>query len=211
MQTMVRAMPVRSAALVLALVAAALAPVAGCQKQLRMGVPAGLAADDAKRLAQAVEIAAKADRERDPDRAADGYREAVTTYREFPSAWNNLGLVLMKQEKYLQAAEAFSTSAELDTSDPRPVYNLALLWDRRGYVREARDLYAKSILRDDSFLPALRGGIRADSLLNEGSLQTLDWLKRALMLEEEEKWLKWMRLQKARIESLPAVRYQSEL
>lgn len=211
MQTMVRAMPVRTAALAMAMFAAALVSVAGCQRHLRMGVPPGLVAEDTQRLARAVEIAAKADRERDPERASEGYREAVLTYREFPSAWNNLGLVLMKQEKYLQAAEAFSTAAELDTSDPRPVYNLALLWDRRGYVREARDLYAKAIIRDDSFLPALRGGIRADSLLNEGSLQTLTWLKRALMLEEDEKWLKWMRLQKARIESLPSVRYQSEL
>lgn len=208
MPTKFRDIPVRVA--IVALACAALL-TGGCQQKVRLGVESGLAADDAKRLAQAVEIAARADRERDPERAADLYRDAVTTYREFPSAWNNLGLVLMKQEKYLQAAEAFSTAAELDVSDPRPVYNLALLWDRRGYVREARDLYAKSITRDDSFLPALRGGIRADSLLNEGSTQTLDWLKRALMLEQEERWQKWMRLQKARIESLPSVRYQSEL
>lgn len=182
----------------------------GCQSKPKPLIPAGLAEDDARRLTKAVDLADAAGRERDNERAAELYRQAVTTYRELPAAWNNLGEILMEQEKYLQAAEAFSTAAELSPSDPRPVYNLGLLWDRRGYLREAREQYARAIGRDASFLPALRGAIRADSLLNEGDTQTLEWLKRALLLEEDPKWLKWLRLQKARIESIPAVRYQSE-
>ena len=185
--------------------------VAGCQKNIRLEVPSGLAADEAQRLVKAVELAAEADRERDPERAAEKYRQAVTTYRELHSAWNNLGVLLMNQEKYLQAAEAFNTAAQLSSSDARPLYNLALLWDRRGYIREARQFYAQAINRDPSFLPALRGGVRADSLLQEGSTETLEWLQRALMQEQDPRWQRWLRLQKARIETLPSVKYQSEL
>lgn len=181
-----------------------------CSRRISVGLPPGLAADEAQRLVRAKELARQAQNTKDPDKAAELYKQAVREYREFPSAWNNLGVLMMEDEQYLQAAEAFSTAADLDQSDPRPYYHLGLLYDRRGYLREARGHYERALKRDENFLPALRGAIRADSLLNEGSMQTLRWLERALMLERDEKWLDWMRLQKARIESLPSVRIQRE-
>jgi tetratricopeptide (TPR) repeat protein len=178
----------------------------GCTKKVSVGLPPGLAEDEARRLNNAREIAVDAQRTKDPSKAAEKYKDAVREYREFPSAWTNLGVLMMNDEQYLQAAEAFGTAAELDASDPRPLYNLGLLYDRRGYLREARGYYERALERDDNFLPALRGVIRADALLNEGSTQTLRWLERALMLEQDRKWQEWMRLQKARIESLPSVK-----
>ena len=83
---------------------------------------------------------------------------------------------------------------------PRPLYNLGLVWDGRGYVREARRFYADALNRDGSYLPALRAAIRADSILREGSDQTLEWLEKALMLEQDPKWQQWMKLQRVRIE-----------
>lgn len=189
---------------------AALLASAGCSKKISVGLPPGLAEDEARRLALARELAAEAQRTKDPSKAAEKYKDAVREYREFPSAWTNLGVLMMNDQQYLQAAEAFSTAAELDANDPRPLYNLGLLYDRRGYLREARGYYEKALERDDNFLPALRGVIRADSLLSEGSAQTLRWLERALMLERDRKWQEWMRLQRARIESLPAVKAQEQ-
>jgi len=181
-----------------------------CTKSVTVGVPPGMAQDEAERMTRAVELSRKAGKQKDPDAAAELYRQAVLTYRELPSAWNNLGVVLMDQQKYLQAAEAFSTAADLSTADPRPLYNIALLYDRRGYLNEARRYYIDALARDDTYLPALRGAIRADSLLRDGDLQTLEWIKRALILEEDPEWLNWLRLQKTRVESIPALRYQSE-
>lgn len=183
---------------------------AGCTRKISVGLPPGLAADEARRLNKARDIAAQAQRTKDPSRAAELYKEAVREYREFPSAWTNLGVLMMNDEQYLQAAEAFNTAAELDATDPRPLYNLGLLYDRRGYLREARGYYERAIERDANFLPALRGAIRADALLSEGSTQTLQWLERALMLEQDREWQEWMRLQKARIESLPSVKIQDQ-
>jgi tetratricopeptide (TPR) repeat protein len=180
--------------------------VVGCTKKISVGLPPGLAEDEARRVNRARELAADAQSTKDPSKAAEKYKDAVREYREFGPAWTNLGVLMMNDEQYLQAAEAFGTAAELDASDPRPLYNLGLLYDRRGYLREARGYYERALERDDNFLPALRGVIRADALLNEGSVQTLRWLERALMLEQDRKWQEWMRLQKARIESLPSVK-----
>lgn len=188
----------------------AFAALAGCAKRVSLGLPPGLAEDEVRRLESARNLAADAQNSKDPDKAASLYKQAVSEYREFPQAWTNLGVLMMNRDQYLQAAEAFSTAAELDATDPRPLYNLGLLYDRRGYMREARGYYERAIERDENFLPALRGVIRADSLLNEGSMQTLQWIERALMLEQESKWEEWMRLQKARIESLPSVKVQQQ-
>lgn len=189
---------------------AAVLAASGCSRKVSIGLPPGVAEDEARRLGVARELAAEAQRTKDPSRAAELYKSAVREYREFPSAWTNLGVLMMNDQQYMQAAEAFSTAAELDATDPRPLYNLGLLYDRRGYLREARGYYEKALDRDDNFLPALRGVIRADSLLSEGTAQTLRWLERALMLERDRKWQEWMRLQKARIESLPSVKAQEQ-
>lgn len=199
-------MSTRGRTTLVAALAFALSAAAGCSRRVSISLPPGLAEDEARRLTRARELAAEAQNAKDPEQAARKYREAVQEYREFPSAWLNLGVIMMQGDQYLQASEAFSTAAELDASDPRPLYNLGLLYDRRGYLREARGYYERALERDDNFLPALRGAIRADSLLNEGSMQTLKWLERALMLEQDRKWQEWMRLQKARIESLPAIK-----
>lgn len=187
----------------------AAAAFAGCQKPVRVGIPPKLAEDEARRAMRAKDLALKAERAKDPDDAIALYQEAVLEYRETPHAWNNLGVLMMNKQQYLQAAEAFNTAAAISPSDARPLYNMGLLYDNRGYIREARRFYEQSLERDAGYLPALRGVIRADSLLNEGSLQTLKWLERALMIEQNPDWLEWMRLQKARIENLPAIRAQN--
>lgn len=199
----------RTGVIALTLLAGALCFTGGCSRSGNISLPPGLAQDEARRITQAVELASDAYRTKEPEAAFGKYRRAVETYRELPSAWNNLGVLLMQQERYLEAAEAFRAAGDLAPTDPRPLYNLGLLWDRRGYIREARALYAEALERDPGYLPALRGGIRADSLLSEGTTQTLGWLERALLSERDEVWRTWMRLQKARIEALPDVRLQN--
>lgn len=190
------------------LVLAALCALPACKSRHTVirGLPAGVVEEDTRRLVRAQAIAAEASKTRDRTEAKRLYTEAVSVYRQLPAAWNNLGVLLMQDEQYLQAAEAFASASDLSPADPRPLYNIGLLWDTRGYLRDARAFYVRSLNRDASYLPALRGAIRADTLLNEGSDRTLSWLERALMLETDPQWQKWMRLQKIRIESRPLYR-----
>ncbi|HBS28029.1 MAG TPA: hypothetical protein DEB06_00940 [Phycisphaerales bacterium] len=200
----------RSGPLLLALVALAGA-VSSCTKTIRVdGLPDSVVEDDTRRLIQAQSLAARAAREKDPAQAKRLYTQAVGTYRQLPAAWNNLGVLLMKDDQYLQAAEAFASAADLAPNDPRPYYNIGLLWDSRGYLRDARRFYIRALERDGSYLPALRGAIRADTLLNEPNDRTLGWLERSLMLEADPEWQEWMRLQKVRIESQPLFRTREQ-
>jgi len=174
------------------------------------GLPPGVVEEDTRRLVQAQAISADAAKTKDPEKAKRLYTEAVSIYRQLPAAWNNLGVLLMNDQQYLQAAEAFATASDLSPSDPRPLYNIGLLWDTRGYLRDARAFYLRSLNRDASYLPAIRGAVRADTLLNEGSDRTLSLLERGLMLETDPDWQKWMRLQKIRIESQPLYRERDQ-
>lgn len=154
-----------------------------------------------RRIEDAHRLAYAASQQEDPEQAILQYRAALDVYREFPAAWNNLGLLLMKQERLLEAEQAFTTAAELSATDPRPVYNRGLVWFTRGYVQEAREFFNQSLERDANYLPALRGSIRSDRLLNEGDHNTLERIRRALLLEQDERWREWMELQRIRVES----------
>lgn len=171
-------------------------PTAGAR-----GLSSSFGEDTTERQDEALRLAAKANREDDPDRAIEMYREVVMIYRDLYPAWNNLGTLLMEQDRYLEAAEAFNTAASMAPRDPRPVYNIGLLYDRSGYLDDARDFYGRALRRDENYLPALRGMIRADSILNEDDERTLGLIRRALRLERNEKWREWLRLRQIRIEN----------
>ncbi len=201
----------RSSRTAIALIAlAGLSVLIGCNGR-RTSVallPPDLIESETRRLVQAQGVAAEAYRTRNEQDAMQKYTDAVRLYRELPVAWNNLGVLLMKNGRYVEASSAFVAAAELAPNDPRPVYNRGLLLDKRGYVLEAREQYARALERDDQYLPALRAAVRADARRNQGTMQTLEWVEKALMLEEDPAWIKWLRLQKIRIENLPSIKAQ---
>lgn len=129
------------------------------------------------------------------------YREALKEYREFPAAWNNLGVLLMDSERYLEAAECFAAASDLAPRDPRPAYNTGLSWDRAGYLNEAMEHYREAIARDGRYLPALRGSVRAERLQGRASSDTLERIRTALQLEQDDHWREWLELQRVRVEA----------
>ncbi len=129
------------------------------------------------------------------------YREALKAYREFPAAWNNLGVILMDSERYLEAAECFGVASDLAPRDPRPAYNTGLSWDRAGYLNEAMEHYRESLARDSRYLPALRGSVRAERMFGKASSDTLERIRTALLLESDEQWRHWLELQRVRVEA----------
>jgi len=194
--------PFRAAALALSVLGALVgvscrSPVSGSDR-----IASSFGDDTSERQDRALELASRAHKQEDPDRAIEMYREVLKIYRDLYPAWNNLGTLLMTQERYLEAAEAFNTASGLAPRDPRPVYNIGLLYDRSGYLDDAQDFYGRALGRDSNYLPALRGMIRADSILNEEDQRTLELIRRALRLERDDKWREWMMLRKIRIENL---------
>lgn len=150
-------------------------------------------------LAKAREMALRAQRTKNPERAIDLYNQAVRAFPGFSAAWNNLGVLLMSDEQYLEAAEAFRAAADQSPADPRPLYNLAVLWDKQGWPEDALRFYLEALERDPRYQPALRGAIRNETLLGEADEKTLERLRTALLQENNDRWREYLLLQKTRV------------
>lgn len=175
----------------------------GGTKYVTVRLPEGFEAQEAERLQDAVTLSRKgyeAENAGKNDRALKLYREAVAIYPQFAPAWNNAGVLLLEQDRYLEAAEAFRTASQLTPDEPRPLYNLALCFDRRGYFEDARGFYRSSLERDPNYLPSLRGLARTEFRLNRADEESLDIIKRALLLEQDSDWVFWLRSRRLALE-----------
>jgi tetratricopeptide (TPR) repeat protein len=157
--------------------------------------------DESGRILEARSLALRAQKTKSVTEAIALYRQSISVYRELPSAWNNLGILLMDQERYLDAAEAFTTASELEPSDPRPLYNLGLTWEGAGYLSDALQYYGEALKRDPRYQPALRGAIRADRLLGRANDETLRRLRIALGQEQDKEWRAWFEMQRPQVEA----------
>lgn len=157
--------------------------------------------NEGERVAEARRLAALAQRAEDPDEAVRLYRDAVTVWDDFPAAWNNLGVLHLNGERYLNAAEAFLNASERSGVDPRPFYNLGLTWERTRHLREAAEHYARALELDPRYLPALRGVIYARDRLGESDEATLDRLRLALLMETDDEWREYFEILKIEVEA----------
>lgn len=187
-------------ALVAPMMLLAVLAAAGCATGGRSGVVRVPIEDQSARVVEARRLALAAQNEKDPDDAIALYRQAVVTYRDLAPAWNNLGVLLMDRQQYLDAAEAFTTASEIQPTDARPLYNLGLTWEKAGYLRDALRHYIAALGRDPRYQPALRGAVRAEQLLGVASEDTLHRLRAALGQEQDERWRAWFELQRPLVE-----------
>ena len=157
--------------------------------------------NEAERLARARGLAERAAEAETPEEAARLYRQAVGAWDDFPAAWNNLGVLLLERGEYLNAAEAFVSASERASTDPRPLYNLGLTWERTQHLREASEHYQSALKRDPRYLPALRGVIYANDRLGLTTQETLERLRVALMIEDDPEWRDYFGQRKLAAES----------
>ena len=160
-----------------------------------------LPAEERQRREAAIRDADRAFQENNPEKAEQLYMSAIAKYPDFGQAWNNLGVVLMSQSRFLEAGEAFDRAADLEPTDPRPPYNRGLLWFDRGYLRESMPFFLESLERDPNYLPALRSAVRTAVLLRETSDLTLQQIKRAMLLETDQQWRDFFERQRLLIEA----------
>jgi len=177
-------LPARAAIALLLLLAA----LAGCASSGADPEVETITINEGERVQTARGLARQAGDAEDPADAIRLYRRAVSAWGDFPAAWNNLGVLYLEEARYMDAAEAFRTASERAPTDPRPVYNLGLTWERTRHMREAEELYRRALDRDPRYLPALRGVTHAQERLGEMDDRTLDRLRVALMLERDPKW-----------------------
>lgn len=147
---------------------------------------------------RATELAAKGKDEE----ALEAYRATLELDDEHYAAWNNMGQLLMEQNNYADAVAAFQIAAGIEPTDPRPVYNTGLAYQRVGWAADAYASYEKALARDPNYIPAMRGMVRSAEMLGSGSTQLLDIIKQAQLRDRDEQWRDYFRQQQARVKQL---------
>lgn len=81
--------------------------------------------------------------------ARTAFERALQFHPGLGAAHNGLGAVLMALGDAANAEKEFATAAELDSRDPNPLRNLALLRKRQGDLSAAGDANAEALARAD--------------------------------------------------------------
>ncbi len=181
-------------ALALTLVACAATPHAGDTPGI----------DQGERYAQALELIEDAQRLTDRGRTAEAieaYRRSIELTPSIAAAWNNMGELLMAQNQFSDAVTAFERAGDLSQTDPRPPYNAGVVYQSQGWARDALERFELSLDRDENYLPALRGAVRAAEYLQLSNTATLDRIKRATLAETDEAWRDYFQRQRFRVEA----------
>ncbi len=155
------------------------------------------------RDAEASRIALQAQRAQaagDTARAIDLYRQSLTLSDNLPAAWNNLGLLLLDEGKYIDAVEAFKRAADLSPSDPRPLHNIGIAYSRAGWEQKAMENYLQALDRDPRDIKSLRGSVGSARMLGVVDEASLERARTALMLDNDPDWRRIYQREQSRIE-----------
>jgi tetratricopeptide (TPR) repeat protein len=172
----------------------------GCKGAGRQGMTADNAParlQEATRLAVDAENAYKAGNK---DKALDLYRQSLAQSQELASVWNNLGLILMERQNYVDAVEMFKAAADLSTRDPKPYYNAGVAYHQQGWEERALEYFIKSLERSPTYVESLRGAIWAVKRLDLADHAALDRSRRALAIETDPVWRDIAQREQLRIE-----------
>jgi tetratricopeptide (TPR) repeat protein len=168
--------------------AIALAMLAGCAHKTTPPVfqdNSPQRSSEAYRLALEAEKAMIAGR---TDEAITLYQRSIEQSPDLFGVWNNLGTLLMAKGNYIDAAEAFKSAADLAPGDPRPFYNVGVIYWKRGYPSQALDYFVKSLERNPRYRDSLRGAVAAGKLSGAADQAALDRVRTAKLLETDTKW-----------------------
>jgi tetratricopeptide (TPR) repeat protein len=175
----------------------------GCAAHRSESAPITISDDSLVRLEEArvlVKRAIAAEKAGHDDEAIALYRESLQHSRSLPVASNNLGLLLMKRKESMEAAAMFLQAADASPSDPRPYYNVGVVYDSEGWSEKALDYYLRSLDRDPQYLDSLRGAGKCVVLLQRADQAALDRVHTALLLEKDTKWRMFFEREQVRIE-----------
>jgi len=151
---------------------------------------------------EAYQRAAKLHADGEYERALEVYRQALDLDDQLYAAWNNMGQLLMLKGNYSDAVGAYQIAAELEPTDPRPVYNIGLAYQQVGWAQDAHRSFDMALERDKNYIPALRGLVRSAELAGMGDRELLAKIKRAMLIENEEEWREYFLGQSFRVQAM---------
>jgi Tfp pilus assembly protein PilF len=182
------------------LLAAAIIALTACASQHREG-PYSDRAEERRDVAKAEALyqEAKGLLTSDPARAAELLRGALSYDLYHGGAHNNLGVLLLNQDRLYDAAEEFEWARKLLPGNPEPRVNLALVLDRAGRAAEALDSARTALEVMPGNLPAMQ--LTAVIQLREGKAdaRTAKYLEQISLRSTDDAWRAWAMMQRDRI------------
>ncbi len=130
-----------------------------------------LAPEDAQ--ARRVLARAQADGGR-PDAAEATYRGLLAAHPDDVWSLNNLGLLLIQEERFDEALPALARAASLDSSLACVQNNLGVALERSGYIAAARKAYARTVAIDAGYAKAGSSLARLEKVQEAAGLEPFD-------------------------------------
>jgi len=126
--------------------------------------------------------------------AAGQFRMLIEMKPDYPRAQTNLGLQLMRLERYDEAREAFNRALEQDKNDAVAYNHLGVLARRDGQFQQALDYYNKAIEADADYAAAhLNRGILLDLYMGDWPAALEEYQRYQSLLDtpdpQVEKWI----------------------
>jgi hypothetical protein len=128
------------------------------------------------------------------------YQQSLGVTRELGFVQNNLGLLLMDRDEYLEAVALFQEAADVIPESSKPLYNIGLAYSRRGWDEKAMGYFEKALAREPSDRETLRAAVLAAKRLDLADDSSLARVRRALMVETDPRWKRMQESEQFRIE-----------
>jgi len=131
----------------------------------------------------------------DPRKAEIMLRDALTDDLFHGPAHNNLGVLLLKQNKLYDAAREFEWASKLMPGHPDPRMNLAFTFERAGHIDDAIKTYTEALEVYPNYLPTLQAFTRCQLRHGQSDERTEGFLQEIALRGETSPWREWAQRQ----------------
>lgn len=136
----------------------------------------------------------------DDEAAERAFREALGHDLAHAAAHNNLGLVLLRKQRWYEASWEFAYAAKLQPQAAEPKGNLGLVFEAVGRFEQAADEYEAALRLDPDNIQVMGHLARTLVKTGEPARQTrLRELLEQLALRADQNWSDWARRELIRL------------
>jgi Flp pilus assembly protein TadD len=123
------------------------------------------------------------------DEAIDAYRQAILIDEGDVWSMNNMGLILIEQERFIEALLPLARAVGLEPEIPIFHNNLGVALERTGHYRAAEDAFRHVLALDETYLKAEISLLRVEEMVEDAETLPVDLTELAQgFVDEVEGW-----------------------
>lgn len=130
---------------------------------------------------------------KDPAVAKAWFQKAIAADPYFGPAYSNLGIALLREADYFDAARAFDQAIRNMPNNPEPRVYLGLVYEDAGQLDKAVDKYQQALAVAPESIDALQALTRVQVKLDRVDEKTVEALRQVAMRGTDDEWKSWAR------------------